>query len=103
SVMGAVPLGWLLARTNLPWAKRLRSYFCLPYAIPPYISAIAWIYLANPTNGILNQVLGDGSGGPLLNIYSYLGLIWVETTFFYTFILLSVLAALDRMDSSLEE
>lgn len=99
STLMALPLSWLLTRTNIPGANRLRSWFCLPYAIPPYIGAIAWIYLGNPTTGLLNLFLGEG----FINIYTYGGLIWVMSCFFYTFVLLSLLAALDRMDPSLEE
>lgn len=95
----AIPLAWMLVRTNLPGASRLRSWCSLPYAIPPYIGAIAWIYLANPSNGILNLLLGKS----IFNVYSFGGLIWVMSSFFFTFILLSLLSALDRMDSSLEE
>ncbi len=99
STLIALPLSWLLTRTNIPMMAKWRSWFCLPYAIPPYIGAIAWIYLANPSNGILNNFLGQG----FINVYSNAGLIWVMGSFFYTFVLLSLLAALDRMDPSLEE
>ncbi|MCO4794562.1 MAG: iron ABC transporter permease [Bacteriovoracaceae bacterium] len=99
STFMALPLSWLLTRTNIPMRDKWRSWFCLPYAIPPYIGAIAWIYLTNPSNGILNSVFGEG----FFNIYTNSGLIWVMGSFFYTFILLSLLAALDRMDPSLEE
>lgn len=99
STIMALPLSWLLTRTNIPGAKKLRSWFCLPYAIPPYIGAIAWIYLGNPTTGLLNIFFGKG----FINVYTYGGLIWVMSCFFYTFVLLSLLAALDRMDPSLEE
>jgi iron(III) transport system permease protein len=99
STILALPLSWIFTRTNLPWAKGFRSLYCLPYAIPPYIGAIAWIYLANPSNGILNEIFGKG----FLNVYTTGGLIWVMSTFFYTFVLLSLLAALDRLDPSLEE
>jgi iron(III) transport system permease protein len=99
SLFLAIPLSWLLTRTDIPNQSRWRSLFCLPYAIPPYIGAMAWIYLGNPTNGIFNKLLGTS----ILNIYTTSGLIWVMGSFFYTFILLSLLAALDRMDPSLEE
>ena len=99
STLIALILSWPLTRTDLPGKKTLRSLFCLPYAIPPFISAIAWIYLANPQTGIINKLLGFS----LLNIYSYAGLIWAMSSFFYTYILLSMLSALDCMDSSLEE
>lgn len=93
-----LPLAWLLTRTNLPFKNFFRSGFCLPYAIPPFVGAIGWIILANPTSGVLNQWLGLN-----LNIYSYAGLIWVETSFLFTFVLLTALTVLDQMDSSLEE
>lgn len=95
----AIPLAWLLTRTNLPHASKLRSYFCLPYAIPPYIGAIAWIHLANPSNGILNVLFGFS----FFNIYNLGGLVWVMGSFFYTLVLLLALTSLDRMDSSFEE
>lgn len=93
-----LPLSWLLTRTDLPLKTHFRSGFCLPYAIPPFVGAIGWIILANPTSGVLNQWFGLG-----LNIYSFWGLVWVETSFLFTFVLLSALTILDRMDSSLEE
>ncbi len=93
-----IPLAWVLTRTDLPFQRSLRSWFCLPYAIPPFVGAIGWIILANPTSGILNQWFGLK-----LNIYSFWGLVWVETSFLFTFVLLSALTVLDKMDSSLEE
>ncbi len=93
-----LPLAWLLTRTDLPFKNQLRSLFCLPYAIPPFVGAIGWIILANPNSGVLNQWFGFH-----LNIYSFWGLVFVETSFLFTFVLLTALTVLDRMDSSLEE
>lgn len=94
----AVPLAWVVTRTTLPGKQKWRTWFCLPYAVPPYVGAIGWIILANPTSGLLNTVFGLG-----FNIYSFAGLVWVETSFLFTFVLLTTLTALDSMDSSLEE
>ncbi|MCP4912901.1 MAG: iron ABC transporter permease [Oligoflexia bacterium] len=99
SLILALPLAFILSRTDLRNKKRWRTLFCLPYAIPPYIGAIAWIILGNPKMGLLNIVTGTS----WLNIYSLGGLVWVMSSFFYTYILLSLLAAFDRMDPSLEE
>ena len=93
-----LPLAWLLTRTDLPGKNKWRSLFCMPYTIPPFVGAIGWIILANPTSGVLNQWLGLH-----LNIYSLTGLVFVETSFLFTFVLLTALTVLDRMDSSLEE
>lgn len=99
SLLMAVPLAWLLSRSDLPAKPKWRTLFCLPYAIPPYIGAIAWVALANPTNGYLNGLFGEG----FFNVYSHGGLVWVMASFFYTYVLLSLLASLDRLDPSLEE
>lgn len=93
-----LPLSWLLTRTDLKFKKYFRSLYCLPYAIPPFVGAIGWIVLANPTSGVLNQWLGLN-----LNIYSFAGLVWVETSFLFTFVLLNALTLMDQMDSSLDE
>lgn len=101
-LMLGLPLAWLLTRTDLPWKHHFRSWFCLPYAIPPFVGAIGWIILANPTSGVLNQWFSHYLGLQL-NIYSFWGLVWVETSFLFTFVLLTALTVLDKMDSSLEE
>ncbi len=100
SCIFALPISWLLKRTDLPYVKFSKTICCLPYAVPPYIGAIAWISLANPTNGFLNELL-FGTG--FFNIYSHLGLIFVMSCFFYTLVLLNLLNAFDRLDPSLEE
>lgn len=99
SALIAVPLAWLLTRSDIPGKSKWRTLFCLPYAIPPYIGAIAWVALANPTNGFLNGLFGTGT----FNVYTTAGLVWVMASFFYTYVLLSMLSAMDRTDPSLEE
>jgi len=93
-----VALSYILARTDIPMANFWRSAFVLPYAIPPIVGAIAWILLANPSNGHLNNLFGWH-----LNIYSFTGLLFVESTFLYTTVLLVILKSLETMDPSLEE
>lgn len=99
SVLFGVFWAWVLSRTDFPWKKKFRTWTSLPYAIPPFIGAISWIYLANPSNGLINQLLQKS----FLNIYSFTGLVFVETSFLYTFVFLSTSSALDLMDSSFEE
>ena len=38
-----------------------------------------------------------------INVYTLGGLIWVMSSFFYTFILISLMSAMERLDPSLEE
>lgn len=93
----SLPLAWLFTRTDVPFRGFWRTTFCLPYAIPPFLGAIAWIYLANPSTGLLLGIF------PWANIYSMTGLIFVMTAFFYTFILINVMTAMEKIDPSLEE
>jgi iron(III) transport system permease protein len=97
STLISIPLAWLFTKTNLAFKGFWRTVFCLPYAIPPFIGAIAWIYLANPSNGLLRPIL------PWINIYSKTGLIFVMSAFFYTYILINLLSAMEKIDPSLEE
>lgn len=97
STLIAVPLAWLMTRTDLRFKGFWRTLFCLPYAIPPFIGAIAWILLANPSNGLLKDFF------PWINIYSGAGLVFVMSSFFYTFILINLLSSLEKIDPALEE
>lgn len=93
------PLAWLTARTDLPWRPFYRSILTIPYIVPPYIAAVAWINLANPQVGWLNLVLGKG----VLDIYSMGGLTWVMALSLYPYVFLTVRAALASADPSLED
>ncbi|MDA8793031.1 iron ABC transporter permease [Bacteriovoracaceae bacterium] len=95
----AIPMSLLIMRTDLKHKSKWRTTLLLPYLVPPYIGAIAWVFLANPTNGVLNGMFETS----WLNIYTFIGLVWVESAFLYTFLLLSLLNALEAMDPSLEE
>src|SRR6185312_162176 len=87
----AMPLAILLYRTDLPMRRALAMTFTLPSAIPPFISAMGWISLANPKAGYLNRLLGEGT----LNIYSRAGIILVIGISELPIVLLAARAALE--------
>lgn len=97
-----VPLGFLLGRTDLPRRSAWRALCTTPYVVPPYITAIAWITLLNPTNGLVNRGL-LAVGLPALDIYTLGGMTWVMGLALTPFIMLATADALSRMDASLEE
>ncbi len=103
----AFPLAWLVGRTNLYGRRFFRSLFVLTYMVPPYVGAMAWLRLANPNVGTINQWLRalfslSDAPGPL-NVYSLPGLIWVLTTFYYPYAFITISRAMEKMDPSLEE
>ena len=93
------PIAWLVTRSDLPWKGALRTLLTIPYIVPPYIAAVAWINLANPQVGLLNNVFGEGA----LDIYSFGGLTWVLTLSFFPYVFLTVRSALENADPALED
>ncbi|HWO40821.1 MAG TPA: iron ABC transporter permease [Candidatus Eisenbacteria bacterium] len=97
-------LAFLLMRTNLPYKERLRALVALPYAVPSFFSAIAWIQLLGP-QGYLTRFIVNllGWESAPWNIYSAGGIIFVLTAHYFVLVFITVAGALGRMDASLEE
>lgn len=103
TLIGA-PAAFMLARFQLPRARLLRTLLTLPAVVPPYLLGIAWIDLANPSTGVLNQLARAlGATGPIFDAYTRGGIIWVLALSFFPLVMLPVLTTLERMDASLEE
>lgn len=104
SLLISVPVAWLVTRTNIPGAKALNSAFALPYIIPSYLLAMAWILLANPSVGWINRAIEHAFGfSQLLNIYGLPGIIFIESSALFSILFLSLQAAMKKMDPVLEE
>ncbi len=99
-----VALAWLTVRTDLPGAELWHAALLLPYMIPPFIGAIAWVYLLSPV-GYLNRAWMwlTGSAEPLLVVYGPVGIVFVLTLYGYPIPYMVVRAALERMNPALEE
>src|SRR5262249_15181861 len=83
----AAPLGGLVARTDMPIRRIVRTLVMASLVTPPFVGAIAWEMLAAPNSGLLNQLWRALSGMPadeaLFDIYTLTGLIFVIAC--YTF------------------
>lgn len=104
-VLIAFPLAWLVGRTNLHGGRIFRTLFVMTYMVPPYVGAMAWLRLLNPSVGTLNVFLQKifGLAGMPFNIYTTGGLVWVLTTFYYPYAFITISRAMEKMDPSLEE
>ena len=104
-VLIAFPLAWLVGRTNLHGRRIFRTLFVMTYMVPPYVGAMAWLRLLNPSVGTLNVFLQKtfGLAGMPFNIYTTGGLVWVLTTFYYPYAFITISRAMEKMDPSLEE
>lgn len=103
TLIGA-PLGLLLARAELPLKKLLRFLLIVPLALPPYITALAWIYLGGSA-GSFTRWGAQLIGRDLLSdwTYSLAGAVIVLGISFYPLPMLATEAAARRMDGRLEE
>lgn len=97
--------GWLLGRSDIPAKGLMRALFNIPYMFPPFLGAMAWDLLLNGRSGYLNKFLMDVfnlSSAPI-NINSIGGIIFVEMSYYFPFVFMQVVSALERMDPTLEE
>ncbi|MGL5206034.1 MAG: ABC transporter permease [Acidaminococcaceae bacterium] len=105
SVIITFPLAWLVGRTDLPGKKTYRTLLVASYMIPPYVGAIAWVQLLNPSVGYLNQIFKwafNLQQAPF-DIYTFGGLAWVLTLFYSPFAFITISRAMEKMDPTLEE
>jgi iron(III) transport system permease protein len=102
-VLGTL-LAFLVTRTDLPGKKLLRTLLVLPYALPSFFAAIAWIQLLGPQGYLARLVLHVFSFASVpWNIYSAGGIVFVLTVHYFILVFITVAGALERMDASLEE
>jgi len=103
----AAPMGWLVARTDMPLRRTVRLLVTASFVTPPFLGAIAWELLAAPNSGLLNKLYRTLSGAEpdehLLNIYSFPGLIFVIACYTFPYVFVLVANALDRTPSELED
>ena len=96
---------WLLGRSDIPCKGLMRALFMIPYMFPPFFGAMAWDMLLSGRGGYVNTWLMNTFGletAPL-NINSLWGIIFVEVSYYFPFVFMQVVSALERMDPTLEE
>jgi len=103
SILIAMTLAWIAIRTNAPFKGLFELTAILPNVIPALLVSMAWVFLLNPTNGMLNVFCDNLFGIKPFNIYSMTGLIWVEGMVTAPLAFLIIAAAMRSMDPALEE
>jgi iron(III) transport system permease protein len=98
-----VLLAVLVARTDVPFKGLARMSAILAFVSPPWLTAMAYVYIASPNAGIVNQILFSIAGIRPFDVQSMAGMIFVTALFLYSFVFLTVEAALASVDGSFEE
>jgi len=103
----AAPMGWLVARTDMPAGRIVRALVTASFVTPPFLGAIAWEILAAPNSGILNQWYRElfdlTPDDVLLDIYTLSGLIFVIACYTFPYVFVLVANALERIPGDLED
>ena len=103
SVLLAVPLAWLTARTDLPLRRFWAVATVLPLVIPSYVGAFLVVSALGP-RGLLQGLLSGPFGVDRLpDIYGLPGATITLSLLSYPYVLLTVRGALLNMDPALEE
>lgn len=96
----AVPMAWLVARTDLPGRRIWALLAALPLVFPSYVAAFALVAALGP-RGALQSWLGVEQLPRLA--YGYSGALIALGLFTYPYIYLPLVGAMRRLDPALEE
>ncbi len=97
-------LAWAVVRTNVPGRRTIEMASIVTFLSTSFIGALAWILLASPEIGLVNQFWRFlGAEDALFDIYSLEGIIFVEALYEVPLVFLLVGGALRSMDPTLEE
>jgi iron(III) transport system permease protein len=105
SLVIGILLAWAVVRTDTPWKPLIQLTASLSYLSPPFLTAIAFVYLFSPNAGLINVLMRDVLGLPWLtfNIFSMTGLVLVTVMHTFPFVYLLATSALQSVDASYEE
>ena len=97
-------LAWATVRTDMPGRRLVEIASIVPFISTPFIGALAWVLLASPQTGLVNQLWrGLGYERALVDIYSLGGIVFVSALYEMPYVFLMVAGALRSMDPVLEE
>ena len=104
-ILFSFPFAWLLARTDFRWKGALFTLLTAKLAIPGFITAMAYVWLFNPTAGIINKMLGaTGVGGAAaFDVYQMTWICFLQGVVLTPGATFLMLPAFRNMDGSLEE
>ncbi len=104
AVVAGTFLAWAVVRTDMPGRRLVELASVVPFVSTPLVGALAWILLASPQTGLVNQAWRFfGGGGALINAYSLTAIIFVQALYEAPVVFLLVAGALRSMNPALEE
>lgn len=102
----AILFAWLIARTNMPGRALVEILLWLAFFLPALPATLGWLLLLDPVTGLVNQWFQTlpFARGPLLNVYSFWGIVWVHLTLTVVPAMVILITPAFRLfDASIEE
>lgn len=103
----AVPIAWLVARTDMPLRGTVRALVTASFVTPPFLGAIAWELLAAPNSGLLNQaarwLLGLEEFDYVFDIYTVQGVVFAIACYTFPYVFTVLANALENIPADQED
>jgi iron(III) transport system permease protein len=98
-------LAWVTTQTNAPFRGVVASLVLYQLAVPELLSPISWNFLLGRDIGFVNVLWRGltGATGPLLDVQSLPGMVWVQAFLLVPVVYLFAVPAISGIDRSLEE
>ncbi|MFF4835200.1 ABC transporter permease [Streptomyces sp. NPDC001315] len=103
-------LAWLNERTDARMGLLSDLLPMVPFLVPPIAGSMGWIMLFAPEAGYVNNawrwflgLFGTENADPVMNIYSWHGMVFVFSVYGVAFTYMMIAPALRTLDSNLEE
>lgn len=105
SLLFGVPVAWACARTDMPGRGFARLLMLGSFITPPYLAGVGWILLAGPNAGWINKawIALSGSTEPLVNIFSFWGLVLVMASNLFFLVFVFTTTAFEMVSSEMED
>lgn len=103
SIAISLPLAWLTTRTDLPLRRTWAVLTSLPLVIPSYVAGFVVVVALGPRGMLQGALEGPFGIDRLPSIYGFVGAMLTLTFLSYPYLMLTLRAALERMDPALEE
>lgn len=101
----AVPLAWLVHRTDIPGKSLIVTFVAISVLIPGFLKAMGWILMLSPDIGIINKLVTDITGaaeGPF-TIYGLGGVMFIQGLMLTPAMFFLISGSMIALDPALEE
>ena len=103
SVILALPVAWLTTRTDLPFRRAWVVLTALPLVIPSYVAGFIVVAALGPKGMLQGALEGPFGIDRLPDIHGYAGALLTLTFLSFPYVVLTVRAAMLRIDPAMEE